>query len=63
MGKAISAKASYNPAVMEALFGTRERARETVRSLLDAQERGANTFKAHGMTLVRKRSVVVIQGK
>ena len=53
MGKAISAKATYDPVVVEALFGTRAKARETFTQMIDAQEKGLDHFHAHGMTLTR----------
>ena len=55
MTKAISAKASFDPEVVEALFGTKEKARDTLRAIIKSEESGTDTITVHGKTLTNKK--------
>lgn len=49
--KSISAKANYNPEVLERLFSTADRARVTTSKILAARSSSCGKFESHGLTL------------
>lgn len=60
--KAVSARASYNPQVVEKLFGTPRAHRQSVRAILAAQESGKDKVEVHGLVLTRRRVTVIQSG-
>lgn len=60
--KAVSARASYNPQVVEKLFGTPQARRQSVRAILAAQESGKDKVEVHGLVLTRRRVTVIQSG-
>lgn len=57
--KTISARASYNPQVIDRLFGTPQARRESMRAIIAAQEAGKDKLEIHGLVLTRRRVTVV----
>ncbi len=57
--KAISARATYNPQVIDRLFGTPAARRTTFRAIIAAQEKGEDRLEAHGLVLTRRRITIV----
>lgn len=55
MGKAYSAKATCNQAVVKALFGEPKSARESFAKIIAAQESGDIDVEINGIKLTRER--------
>lgn len=55
MGKSYSAKATYDPAVVKALFGDTKSAQESFVKIISAQETGDVNIEIKGIKLTRER--------
>lgn len=58
--KPISARAKYNPKVIERLFSSADRARDTATKILAARSSTSGRFESHGLTLSTDRKLVAI---
>lgn len=60
--KSISARAKYNRKVVDRLFSTADRARDTANKVLAARSSATGRFVAHGLTLstIKSKSSVIV---
>lgn len=61
--KSISARANYNPTVVERLFSSADRARDTANRILAARSSSTGKFVSHGLTLSTDLKTTVVEKK